>query len=67
MNEYDSEIIKTILQNNDYRLVDRPVDAGIIFLNTCSVREHAHEKVYQRLNVLKKLRIKNKKLIIGWT
>jgi tRNA-2-methylthio-N6-dimethylallyladenosine synthase len=65
MNEYDSEIVKTILHHNHYQLVDQPADAGIIFLNTCSVREHAHEKVYQRLHVLKQLRKKNKRLIIG--
>jgi tRNA-2-methylthio-N6-dimethylallyladenosine synthase len=39
--------------------------AEIIFLNTCSVRENAHEKVYQRLGVFRQLRKENKNLIMG--
>lgn len=65
MNEYDSEIVKTILQRNQYTIINTPEDAEVIFLNTCSVRENAHTKVRQRLNVLKGLRRKNRKLILG--
>ncbi len=55
MNEYDSEIVKTILTDNKYYLTDKPEEAEVIFLNTCSVRENAHSKVHQRINVLKQL------------
>jgi tRNA-2-methylthio-N6-dimethylallyladenosine synthase len=65
MNVYDSEIVKTILEKNNYRFTDQPEDAGIIFLNTCSVREHAHKKVHQRINILKQLRRERKDLIMG--
>jgi tRNA-2-methylthio-N6-dimethylallyladenosine synthase len=65
MNVYDSEIVKTILKKNNYRFTDKPEDAGIIFLNTCSVREHAHKKVHQRINILKQLRRERKDLVMG--
>ena len=65
MNVYDTEIIKTILKENRYDMTDKAEEAGVIFLNTCSVRENAHEKVQQRLNVLNQLRRKNSDLIMG--
>jgi tRNA-2-methylthio-N6-dimethylallyladenosine synthase len=65
MNEYDTEIVKSILIKNEYTITDKPEDAEIIFLNTCSVRENAHQKVHQRINVLKLLRQKNKDLLMG--
>ena len=65
MNEYDSEIVQTILMQNNYEFIDEPEKAQIIFLNTCSVRENAHLKVRQRINVLKKLKKSNNKLIMG--
>ena len=65
MNEYDSEIVKTILKKNDYEFVNNPEKAQVLFLNTCSVRENAHQKVRQRINVLKKLKKSNRDIIIG--
>jgi tRNA-2-methylthio-N6-dimethylallyladenosine synthase len=65
MNEYDSELVKTILKKNSYDFTEVPEQAEIIFLNTCSVRENAHDKVHQRLSVLRQLRKENKKLVMG--
>jgi len=65
MNDYDTEIVKTILKKNHYGFTDNPEEAQVIFLNTCSVREHAHRKVHHRINVLKQLRRKRKDLIMG--
>lgn len=65
MNVYDTEIVKSILQRNDYRFTETPEEAEVIFLNTCSVRENAHQKVHQRINVLKQLRRQNKELVMG--
>jgi tRNA-2-methylthio-N6-dimethylallyladenosine synthase len=65
MNEYDTELVKTILKQNDYDFTEAPEQAEIILLNTCSVRENAHEKVHQRLGVFRQLRKENKNLIIG--
>ena len=65
MNEYDTEIVKSILIENKYSITEKPEDAEIIFLNTCSVRENAHQKVHQRINVLKQLRREKKDLLMG--
>ena len=65
MNEYDSEIVKTILTQNNYEFVDEPEKAQVLFLNTCSVRENAHKKVKQRITVLKKLKKANKEVVMG--
>ncbi|MCK4754648.1 MAG: tRNA (N6-isopentenyl adenosine(37)-C2)-methylthiotransferase MiaB, partial [Calditrichia bacterium] len=65
MNEYDTELVKTILKKNDYDFTEAPEQAEIIFLNTCSVRENAHDKVHQRLGVFRQLRKENKNLIMG--
>lgn len=65
MNEYDTEIVKSILKQNNYNFTENPDEAEVIFLNTCSVRENAHDKVHQRINVLKQLRRSKKDLIMG--
>jgi tRNA-2-methylthio-N6-dimethylallyladenosine synthase len=53
MNEYDSEIVKTVLQNSDYELIDSLDDADVVLLNTCSVRDNANRKVYGRIHRIK--------------
>jgi len=65
MNEYDTEIVKTILAGSQFGFTDIPEEAEIIFLNTCSVRENAHQKVQNRIANLKHLKRRNKKLIMG--
>ena len=44
MNEYDTEIVKTILKKQGYGFTSKAEDAAVIFLNTCSVRENPHQK-----------------------
>ncbi|MCB9059162.1 MAG: tRNA (N6-isopentenyl adenosine(37)-C2)-methylthiotransferase MiaB [Calditrichae bacterium] len=65
MNEYDTEIVKTILKKHSYDFTSEPENANVIFLNTCSVRENAHQKVHQRINTLKLLKRQNKQLVMG--
>jgi tRNA-2-methylthio-N6-dimethylallyladenosine synthase len=65
MNEYDTEIVKTILKKEGYGFTNVPDDAQVIFLNTCSVRENAHKKVHNRLAALKHLKRKNNDLVMG--
>jgi tRNA-2-methylthio-N6-dimethylallyladenosine synthase len=65
MNEYDTEIVKSILEQNSYAIADDPASAAIILLNTCSVRENAHQKVLNRIDTLKHLKKKKSKLILG--
>ena len=66
MNEYDSSRMADLLHSTDgYILTDVPDDADVILLNTCSIREKAHEKVFHQLGRWKKLKDKNPSLIIG--
>ncbi|MFH1893147.1 MAG: tRNA (N6-isopentenyl adenosine(37)-C2)-methylthiotransferase MiaB [Candidatus Zixiibacteriota bacterium] len=65
MNEYDTEIVKSILQENDYSIAEAPESASIILLNTCSVRENAHQRVLNRIETLKHLKKKNNGLVLG--
>jgi tRNA-2-methylthio-N6-dimethylallyladenosine synthase len=65
MNEYDSEIVKSILSAHPYLFTVAPEHADIILLNTCSVRENAHRRVLQRIRDLKKLKRTKKDLTIG--
>ena len=50
MNEYDTELVKTILTQQDYTLVKEERQADIVMLNTCSVRENANRKIYGRIH-----------------
>jgi tRNA-2-methylthio-N6-dimethylallyladenosine synthase len=66
MNEYDSDKMADVLNLSDGVIkTDRPEDADIILLNTCSVREKAQEKVFSDLGRLRELKLKNPDLLIG--
>src|SRR6202162_5224419 len=66
MNEYDSDKMADVLNLSDGLVkTDRPEDADIILLNTCSVREKAQEKVFSDLGRLRELKLKNPDLLIG--
>ena len=49
MNLNDTEIIKSIMVSSGYDFVDKIQDAGVIFINTCAVRENAESKVYHQI------------------
>ncbi len=65
MNFSDSEIVASILEENGYGYTDDLTAAGIILVNTCSIRENAEERVRKRLLYFKSLRKKNPNLVIG--
>lgn len=65
MNVADSEVVAAIMKMADYDVCDNQDEADAIFLNTCSVRENAENKIYHRLEELHALRRKKGKLIIG--
>ena len=50
MNSYDSELVRSILAKANYAIVPTEDDADVVLLNTCAVREHAHQKVYNRIH-----------------
>jgi tRNA-2-methylthio-N6-dimethylallyladenosine synthase len=53
MNEYDTELVRSILGQAGYRFTDQEGEADIILLNTCSVRENAHRKVYGHIHEIR--------------
>ena len=65
MNEYDSERVAGLLKQERYELTDRPEDADLILLNTCSIREKAEDKVFSQLGALKHLKRQRPDLVIG--
>ncbi|GAB4335944.1 MAG: tRNA (N6-isopentenyl adenosine(37)-C2)-methylthiotransferase MiaB [Calditrichia bacterium] len=50
MNEYDTELVRAILEKASYQLVENEQEADIVMLNTCSVRENANRKVFNRVH-----------------
>ncbi len=66
MNEYDSDRMADVLaEAGGYEKTDRPEDADLILLNTCSVREKAQEKVFADLGRLRPLKKDKPHLLIG--
>lgn len=65
MNVADSEVIASVMKMAGYDTCDSLDDADAILLNTCSVRENAENKIYNRLEALRALRTGGRRLIIG--
>ena len=65
MNLLDSELVVASLRKKEYALVDKPSRAVVILFNTCSVREHAEEKIYSALGRLKHIKRQHPEKIIG--
>lgn len=65
MNVNDTEIVKGILHRYGYHPTEEIETADVIFLNTCSVRENAERKIYERLRHLRALKKRKEDLVIG--
>lgn len=65
MNEHDSEKIRGMMKSVGFKLVDSIEDADVVILNTCAIRENAHDKVFGFLGVLKHLKQSKPDLLIG--
>ena len=66
MNVADSEVVASIMKMAGYELCDGVDDADAVFLNTCSVRENAENKIYHRLDTLYNIyRNRGKRVILG--
>ncbi len=64
MNAHDSEKVIGTLRQQGYRQVESEVDAGLILYNTCSIRDKAEQKVFNRLNDYKKLYKEGKRFAV---
>lgn len=65
MNVADSEVVASIMATCGYMLCDDINDADAVFINTCSIRDNAEQKVLGRLQFMNSLRHKKGKLIVG--
>ena len=65
MNVADSEVVASVMQMAGYELCEKEDDADAIFLNTCSIRENAENKIYNRLETLHAEQKKGHKVILG--
>ncbi|MBQ8361803.1 MAG: tRNA (N6-isopentenyl adenosine(37)-C2)-methylthiotransferase MiaB [Bacteroidaceae bacterium] len=65
MNVADSEVIASIMQMAGYEVCDTLDEADAVFLNTCSIRDNAEQKILNRLEFFHALRKKKKSLIVG--
>ena len=65
MNVADSEVVASVMQMAGYEPCEDIKDADAVFLNTCSVRDNAEQKIYNRLDTLDAERRKGHKMIIG--
>ena len=65
MNEHDSENIKAILEDMGYTSTDNMEDANLIILNTCAIRENAHNKVFGLLGRIKHMK-QSKEVMVGF-
>ena len=65
MNVADSEVVATIMKMADYDICNNLDEADAVFMNTCSIRDNAEQKIYGRLQYFKSLNNKGHKLIVG--
>jgi len=65
MNFADSEIVASILMDKGYSTTQNFLEADIIFVNTCAIRENAESRVRQRLQDYKKIKQRNPDALIG--
>jgi tRNA-2-methylthio-N6-dimethylallyladenosine synthase len=66
MNEYDSDKMRDVLiASHGMELTDKPEEANVLLLNTCSIREKAQEKVFSAIGRWRKIKQKRNDVIIG--
>ena len=66
MNEYDSDSMANLLHHSHHLVITKdPMQADVLLLNTCSIREKPQEKVFSQLGQWRKIKAKRPHLIIG--
>jgi tRNA-2-methylthio-N6-dimethylallyladenosine synthase len=65
MNVADSEVVAAVMKMAGYETCDTIDDADAVFLNTCSIRDNAEQKIYHRLETLEAERKKGRQIILG--
>jgi tRNA-2-methylthio-N6-dimethylallyladenosine synthase len=65
MNVADSEVVASVMGDRGFILTSQYTEADAILVNTCSVRDNAEKKIWNRLSHFKSLKKKNPKLVVG--
>lgn len=65
MNVADSEVVASVMKMAGYEVCENIEEADAVFLNTCSVRDNAEQKIYNRLDTLHAEQKKGRKMILG--
>ena len=65
MNEYDSELIRSILELNDHEICPSITEAEVVLINTCAIRENAYRKIFGRLDTLRPMKGQKKGFVVG--
>ena len=63
MNVADSEVVASIMKMDGYSMTENIEEADAIFVNTCSVRDNAEQKIYGRLQYFQSLKRKKKRAV----
>ncbi len=64
MNESDSEIVRSLLKREGYAITQDRERADVVLVNTCAIRENAHNKIYAHLSDLRSLK-RQRPLVVG--
>lgn len=64
MNESDSELVRAMLKREGFAFTQDRERADVLLVNTCAIRENAHNKIYAHLSELKGLK-KHRPLVVG--
>ena len=64
MNEYDSELVRSLLRKAGFEFTEDRERADVMLMNTCAIRENAHNKVYGHLAELKAVK-EQRPLVVG--
>jgi tRNA-2-methylthio-N6-dimethylallyladenosine synthase len=65
MNKLDTALVTSALQEADFALADELAEADIVLINTCSVREHAEERVFSHLGHLQHIKKSRPNMVVG--
>ena len=65
MNVADSEVIASVMKMAGYDMADTLEEADAVFMNTCSIRDNAEQKIFNRLEFFHSMKKKKKGLIVG--
>ena len=64
MNEYDTELVRSLLKDRGFAFTEHPEQADVVLMNTCAIRENAHNRVYGHLAEWKAMK-QSRHVVIG--